>query len=320
MKKILSIILLSMGYANISLSMLSSMIPLDVEKAAHLEETTILASLLTAGHKIPPTLVCTCARLGKITSIRILVEQGADINTKDEAGQTPAHHMAINGYNNNILELCQLGADFSETDNEGNTPLHGAVHHKQQSTVEFLTTKFSSLTNAVNNKGLTPLNLATKLNYSSIAKILHKAQANHDRDNKGRSPLFWAAQKGNLELFKLFLKSSSFEYAGKTPFHFAAQGNQTDMMRYLMQEYTIRIEQPDDNRRTALHYAAQERQFEAVKMLIELHAPLDAEDDEGKRPLNYTVETTFKNTAALEEIGGKLATLRGKEKKYAVYN
>ena len=58
-----------------------------------------------------------------------LLEQGADINVKDEYGRTPLHYHA---QVNNTVQLAFLlaqGADIHAQDTYGNTPLHFAEYH-----------------------------------------------------------------------------------------------------------------------------------------------------------------------------------------------
>ena len=60
---------------------------------------------------------------GDIGSLRTLIEGGANVNGKDEIGQTPLHHAK----NKEVAELLIAhGADVNARDNGRSTPLHYA--------------------------------------------------------------------------------------------------------------------------------------------------------------------------------------------------
>ena len=58
----------------------------------------------------------------------MLIENGADANSKDNYGRTPLHDACqCNGRFVNIINLLiENGSQVNEQDNEGNTPLHMA--------------------------------------------------------------------------------------------------------------------------------------------------------------------------------------------------
>ena len=58
------------------------------------------------------------AKAGNLNKCRKLIEQAADVNAKDDSGETTLHWAAKYGY----LEICELllkhGADVAKTNNE----------------------------------------------------------------------------------------------------------------------------------------------------------------------------------------------------------
>ena len=58
-----------------------------------------------------------------------LMEQGADINVKDEYGRTPLHYHAQVNNTAQLAFLLAQGADIHAQDTYGNTPLHFAEYH-----------------------------------------------------------------------------------------------------------------------------------------------------------------------------------------------
>ncbi len=55
--------------------------------------------------------------------IRLLLAKGADVNVKDNAGETPLHSAAMNGSVDVTTLLLANGADVNAKDNQGRTPL-----------------------------------------------------------------------------------------------------------------------------------------------------------------------------------------------------
>jgi ankyrin repeat protein len=61
-----------------------------------------------------------------IEAIRILLDQGLDINAADNRGRTALHGAALQGYDSVVSMLAENGADLTVADNDGFTPLDTA--------------------------------------------------------------------------------------------------------------------------------------------------------------------------------------------------
>ena len=65
------------------------------------------------------------ARYGDLETVKLLIENGADINAKDEDGYTVLMHASFNGYLEIVKYLIEKGANVNE-DKDGVTALWGA--------------------------------------------------------------------------------------------------------------------------------------------------------------------------------------------------
>jgi len=95
--------------------------------------------------------------------MKFLIENGANVNSKDNEGQTPMHYAM---YSNHIM-LCKEGAeillnsgvDVNAQDNQGNTSIHIMAKRGSKELVQYLLNNKANI-NIVNSEGKTPLDTA----------------------------------------------------------------------------------------------------------------------------------------------------------------
>lgn len=90
--------------------------------------------------------------------VRWLVEQGADVNARDNYKRTALHNQAIS-WHGNIELLLELGADIEALDSQNETPLFAAAAFFKPNAVRTLVDKGANIS-AVNRMGRTPLDTA----------------------------------------------------------------------------------------------------------------------------------------------------------------
>lgn len=91
--------------------------------------------------------------------IELLLDKGADVNTKTDDGEMPLHS-AIRTSKIDIVELLLAkGADVNATDQNGQTPLHLAARYATLDILKLLMTKNPDV-NVKDRNGRTPLDIA----------------------------------------------------------------------------------------------------------------------------------------------------------------
>jgi ankyrin repeat protein len=161
----------------------------------------------------------------------------------------------------------------------------------------------------------TPLYLACLKGHTEVAEVLINGGAKVDGDSP---PIFAAAGKGNLDLVRLLLKNGanpsafSSQHAGCCGLHIAAEKNYVEVVRALLGagvEVNIRSEK---QKLTPLISAACCGSLEAVKVLIEAGADVDAQSSTGNTALMLAIDrgkidvaTTLISSKANLEIKGQ---------------
>ena len=73
--------------------------------------------------------------------VKLLLEKGADIETKDSDRQTPLHWASYNRHVEVVQLLLKKGADIKAKDSDGRTPLHWASYNRHVEVVQLLLEK-----------------------------------------------------------------------------------------------------------------------------------------------------------------------------------
>jgi ankyrin repeat protein len=74
---------------------------------------------------------------GRLDAVRYLLDQGADVNARDEHGRSALTEAAFNGNASVIKELILRGAELNARSDEG-TPLDIAINAKRAEATELL--------------------------------------------------------------------------------------------------------------------------------------------------------------------------------------
>lgn len=106
--------------------------------------------------------------------VRMLINKGADVNLKGKSGEYPLNSAAGHPCNSEMIRtLIANGAEVNVKGARGNTPLHDSIYSGSSEVVQTLIKSGADL-NAKNDEGKTPLKLALEDDYKEIAELLRK--------------------------------------------------------------------------------------------------------------------------------------------------
>lgn len=137
----------------------------------------------------------------------------------------------------------------------------------------------------------------------AIMKLREKGYDLGPTDSYGRTPLSWAAQRGNENVVKLLIengadinsKATATFINGCTPLWFAAQNGHTAAVKMLLAEDGIELDSKILDGQTPLSRAARNGHAAVVKLLLMKGADYSSNDNEGRTPLNWAAKNRHKD-------------------------
>ncbi|CAK4133483.1 unnamed protein product [Aphanomyces euteiches] len=180
------------------------------------------------------------AEEGDVDKVHELLEDGADVNFKNEDEQTPLHEASANGYVDVVKVLIAHGATVDTTDRYRKTPLYRACSAGHFHVVQELLTHGADV------------NIADKYN---------------------QTPLYWAAERGHLhvvkELLAHFAMADIANKGGKTPLHWASKKGHDAVVKELL-AHGASVDLADADDETSLHKASKHGHLQEGKTACDL--------------------------------------------------
>ncbi|RDW57753.1 hypothetical protein BP5796_12554 [Coleophoma crateriformis] len=225
--------------------------------------------------------------------VKLLLEKGADLETKDQYGRTPLSWAAANGYEAIVQLLLEKGADLDTKDHDGRTPLSLATENGHEAMIQLLLEKGADL-ETKNQYGRTPLSLAVEEGHEDIVQLLLEKGADPDtKDHDGWTPLSLAAANGHEAIVQLLLEKGADldtkNQHGRTPLSLAAEEGHEAIVQLLL-EKGADLDTKNQHGRTPLSFATAHRHEAIVQLLLEKGADPDTKDHDGRTPLSLAAE------------------------------
>lgn len=211
--------------------------------------------------------------------IKVLLDAGADVDAKDYTGDT-----ALYLWNMPILETVRIlhsyGADIQTRNDNGETPINYAITRKNGELLD-------ALINAYGIDSLSVFDIASigdlhvlKTRISENPSMFHAT----DRYRKNKSLLHYAAEANELEIAKYLVESGIevdvLDDDGETPLFSAAASGEADVLRYLLSKGANPNAKGSRWSHTPLHRASASDNIEGARILIQYGADINARETE----------------------------------------
>lgn len=226
---------------------------------------------------------------------------------RDREGSTPLHHAAGFAPLATVKLLLDNGADVNAKNRRASTPLHWAI--RDEAKVRLLLERGADL-NAKQADGRTPLYQAASLaNGDSILRLLLSKGADPALATaNGQTPLMTASGRGNVEAMQLLLEKKADVNArsgtGATALMGAA-GSRDPRAVQLLLEKGAEVNALTKRHESALANAATAGVEECVKLLLNKGAQVNVPDDRGYSPLMYAAASESMNAGIVKMLLAK---------------
>ena len=244
--------------------------------------------------------------------VKILMLNGAEIDTKDFHGKEPLHYAAENGdvelvdlilskgHSKIIAMLLKVGADVKAQDNLGKTALHYAAQKGHLKCVELLlSNKYNNLGGVMLSKGVEvdvlDKNGATPFFYSviggffDVAKLLVSNGADINVKTKnGDTPIMAAARNGNKSVCDFLISLGADVFSknkfGNDAFLISAKNGNIDLLKILI-DMGIDVNIVNKEGKNALLLAIEKNHTKTTEFLVNSKIDLNHTDNKGYFPL-----------------------------------
>ena len=220
---------------------------------------------------IPVLTLQAACRDGDVQAVKVALCQGVSVQHRDEQNEnTPLHTACENGQTQIASLLIQLGAEVDTRNKDGVTPLHLACEFGHKETAELLLRRGSKV-DTPDTAGVTPLHWACQRDDTATAGLLteHGADISAARNSDGSTPLHPACQSGHKDVAALLTERGAgignTNKDGFTPLHFARSSG---LMETAERGAEINAETAETGTGPRpLHLACLSGQFDAVSVL-----------------------------------------------------
>ncbi|KAM6907737.1 receptor-interacting serine/threonine-protein kinase 4 [Xenentodon cancila] len=240
----------------------------------------------------------------KDTAKLMKILQPQDVDLLLDGGGSLLHHAISLGNEEAVKFLLLSNANPNLPNNRGSTPLHLATEKHLKSLAEVLLGRRSTNVNAKDEDQYTALHWAAQNGDEAIARLLvDRGAAINEADGQGRTPAHVACQHGQENVIRVLLsRGADVRIKGKdnwTALHFAAWQGHLGIVKLLVKQAGADVDGQTSDGRTPLHLASQRGQYRVARILIELGADVHMASAGLNTPLHVAAETGHTSTSRL---------------------
>eukprot|EP00818_Percolomonas_sp_WS_P005245 CAMPEP_0117442724 /NCGR_PEP_ID=MMETSP0759-20121206/4306_1 /TAXON_ID=63605 /ORGANISM="Percolomonas cosmopolitus, Strain WS" /LENGTH=717 /DNA_ID=CAMNT_0005234635 /DNA_START=185 /DNA_END=2338 /DNA_ORIENTATION=- len=214
---------------------------------------------------------------GHLDQVKQSLDQGADINARDEKDKTCLILACLNGHLPVVKYLVEdRGADMEEKDENGDNCLMLACYNGHLPVVKYLVEENNVNIEEKGQNGLTCLIWACYSGHLPVIKYLvEERNANVDENtHNGDTCLIWASNNGLLPVVKYLVEEGNANieetnHNGDTCLLLACINGHLPVVKYLVEERNADVEVTNHNGDTCLIWACHNDHLPVVKFLVE---------------------------------------------------
>jgi ankyrin repeat protein len=212
----------------------------------HLYRPDIFINSVTGGYfgflESRPEQLNLAIRFGDVETVQSLLKNDPDLvfsKSRNITGSTPLHEAAFRGQSSIARLLLADGASINTKGSFGDTPLFASAFMGYVGTVELLL-KNGAKVDIKNDNGETPLYVAAEYGHKRIVELLLASKADvNAKSNNGSTPVLAAAASGDVKTVQLLIVSNAeinvTNDMGQTPLYMAAGNGNKDVAELLRQ-------------------------------------------------------------------------------------
>ena len=223
---------------------------------------------------------------GDNESVTRLLQEGAEITSRDSDGDTGLHLSARNGHMDVLQTFITHKADLNIRDFNQRTPLINAAAKGQLSCAQLLVAHGAD-TDLQSGRGMTALMWGAKKNYPEIiSALLAHGTDDQIKDNDGRDALKLAEEEGNQDAVKVLKACKEHPY--KVTEHIIEEVKKENANWGLVKSLIAvhpHINHLNQNGETPLRLAWNAENIKLVKLLLDRGAQFDLQNFKGETSL-----------------------------------
>ena len=253
-----------------------------------------------------------CRYSDDVDMARTLIGHWAGVNTKDPDDYTPLIHAVYRGCVATLETLLEHGAVINCQEKEGATPLYSAAELGFDNCMEALIRAGADV-NLTATDGTTPLIRACDFGHAKCAEVLLRNGADFTvQDEEGGTALYTSTEEGHFDCIELLLKAGADPkqraISGCTALQVATSCGRTECLELLLP--LSDIDAVDNKGRTALYWACKNGKEKCAELLIRIGADANVCRADGRSPYDIAAKKKHLNIVRLLSDARQLSRVK----------